>query len=333
MTRATLTILAWASAAAGADPTVQPARFFERAEPHLVAGAGALQGGDPDTAIEKFRGARAQTSDELAIVEYDVALALAAQARVSATQPTSQNDSPVRTGPDDTGDVVAGPPTPLVFDDAVAACERARDLAVSPALRAEAAHAAANLLAESGKIDDAIRSWRRALREHPGHVRARHNLQRALEWKKRQPPPQQQQQSEGGDGEGEGEQQQDQAQGETDSEQHQEQRQRQQQNGQDKERERDEKKQDAAAKSDAESSQPGQKHKDDHKPGGQDEQDPGRAGKAQPPQAADGNDDAARPKSERLRRMLKSILARERALTPLDMRGEERRRARQGKDW
>lgn len=178
--------------------------------------------------------------------------------------------------------------------DAQAAFGRARSLAHDPRVKAEAALAAGNLAAMAGNVDDAIAQFRQALTDDPANQRAKKNLRRALEAKKQQ----QQQQQRGGD---------------------------QNQDDQNKQDQRNDEQQG--------DQQQGDKKQNDQK---KDDQDQGQAPKPeqQPqPQPGDEPDDKKAQKKEAARRLLDALRARERPLTPLEMRGAKPVRAKEGKDW
>lgn len=290
---------------AAAGPSAElggEAPLFSRAEPSLVAGAAALQDGDVDAALERFRKARADTPNQRAIVEYDVGQAMVARALASAAATPPDPNAP---------DGHAAAPTldKTMVDDAQAAFTRARGLALDPRLKAEAALAGGNLAAFAGDADQAIAQYRQALRDDPTNERARKNLRRALEAKKQQPPPQDQ----GGQDDKKDDK---------------------------KDENKDENKDDKKDPKDGD--QQGDQKQDQDDPKGDDQREPpagpkpgegdkdGDKKEAPPPTAAEGKKD---PKKEAARRLLDALRARERPLTPLEMRGAKPVRPKEGKDW
>ena len=179
--------------------------------------------------------------------------------------------------------------------DAQAAFGRARALAHDPRVKAEAALAGGNLAAVAGKVDDAITQFRQALRDDPSNERARKNLRRALEAKKQQQEQEQQQQQPDGD--------------KNDDQKNDDQK-------------NDDQKNDDQKNSDQKNSD----QNDDHK------QDQQQRDQQQQPEPSTRDDKKAQ-KKEAARRMLDALRARERPLTPLELRGAKPVRAKEGKDW
>jgi Ca-activated chloride channel homolog len=300
----------FAAASSPIDVEGRPA-LFQRPEPNLEAGARHLADGDADAAIESFRKAAASSPNERAIVEYDVgaALLLRAQRSAAAAQPA--------------GPGAEGPP-PVdkeALDDARAAFERAYGLARDPRLKSEAALAAGNTAARKSDIDEAIAQYRRAIVADPTNARAKTNLRRMLEAKKAQPPPEQ-----GGDG--------------------------QQGNDGDKDEERkDEEKKDEEQKEQSEPPDQGQKPGGEQGQDGEDQdkdkdkksdkdkdkeskdKDKEQAGSSQPEDSE--AQQQKKQKKEEARRLLDALRAREKPLTPLEMRGAQKKKQQPkgGKDW
>ena len=295
-----LGLAAAGAAAESAAPPQPPAPWFSRAEPSIGAGAAAMAGGDTERALELFRKARADTPDQRAIVEYDVGQALVAQALASAPTP------PADPGAAPTGAPSDGPAAPpqldkSLVDDAQAAFARARGLAHDGRLKAEAALAAGNLAAIAGEVDEAIAQYRQALRDDPTHLRAKKNLRRALEAKKQEPPQDQ-------DGE-------------------------KQPNDDKDQDQKDDKKDGDKNEQDQKDGDKEEKDEQDKKDGDKDEPDPKDSDKKDP-EPAPGTPEAKKAqKKEAARRLLDALRARERPLTPLEMRGAKPVRAKEGKDW
>ncbi|MBI1945375.1 MAG: hypothetical protein HYS27_06750 [Deltaproteobacteria bacterium] len=294
-----LLALALVLAADAAAPEARPAEgapLFSRVEPAIADGAAALGGGDAAKALELFRQAKADTPNQRAIVEYDVGQALAAQALATAQQQAPA--APSGGAPDPA--TAAAPPQldPSAVADAQAAFGRARALAHDPRVKAEAALAGGNLAAMAGDVDEALRQFRQALKDDPMNERAKKNLRRALEAKKQQQQQQQQPNEQNKD----------------DQQQDEQNRDDQQKNEQNK----DEQKKDDEQKKN-------EQNKDDQQKSPEDKQQP-------QPQGAEPDDKKAQ-KKDAARRLLDALRARERPLTPLEMRGAKPVRAKEGKDW
>jgi tetratricopeptide (TPR) repeat protein len=272
-----LALLLCAGASEGAAALAPSPSLFERAEPSLEAGAQALNNGDVDDAIERFRHAQPQTDDQRAIVEYDVGAALLVRAVASKNTPApagapsahATGQAGAHTAADGAPPAESAPPD---TDDARAAFERAYGIAGDQRLKSEAALAAGNAAAFGGKLDDAIEQYRKAVVADATNARAKLNLRRALEAKRAQPPPPP---HEGDD---------------------------------DKE---------------------GDDKKDEPKP----DEEKGDDKKDEPKPAA-GENNKRKLKKEEARRLLEMMRARERPLTPMEMRGQEQAQTpKQGKDW
>ncbi len=280
-----------------APPLAPMPAFFQRTEPNLQAGASALADGNVDAAIESFRAAQPKTDDERAIVEYDVGAALLARAALAAAP------DPAASTP--------GAPAPkldaVALDDAIAVFERAYGIAKDRRLKSEAALATGNAAAFASKLDDAIAHYRQAVVADPTNARAKTNLKRTLDAKRAQPPPPPEQDGDSDDD-------------------------KKPKDGEDeKPKDGDDKK-----PKDGEDEKP--KDGDDKKPkDGEDEKEP-KDPKGEPQQPEDSKEEGAQQdkklKKEQARRLLEMMRARERPLTPLQMRGEAKAQpAKQGKDW
>ncbi len=306
----------------GGDPV------FTRVEPHLAAGARALQAEDPDLALERFRRAEASTDEQRAIVEYNAGQALLLQAMTTAEAAAASAPSPAAGEP-------PTPPTPPEIADTLASFERAAALGRDPRFVSEARLAAGNAALVGSKLDDAIAQFRKALVADPRNERARHNLQRALELKQQQP----EQQPQDGDGEGNDDSKKDGDKKDGDQEQKDGAQQGQKDEAGDKDKAGgdDDKPADENKPDDKkESAGNEQKPADDKKPGEKDApgDDDGGEGKDG---TGEGKKPAPAPKKptskQEARRLLEGIRSRERPLSPIEMRGTERRPAENGKDW
>lgn len=313
--------------------------FFTRPEPSLEAAFEALSADDPDVAIERIHEAEADDDDERAIVEFDVGQALIARARKDAKDAATQKDAQQKDGK-------AQAPAPPKLDDAIQSFERAAALAKNPRITSEAHLATGNAALEMQKLDDAIAAYRRAVVADLGNERARRNLQRALELKHQQPPPPEDQQQQSGDGKSDDQKQPDDAQKKDGEQGEQQQKQYGDTSGDDQQK----KPQDPG---DDQKSADDQKKDGDKKDGdkGDDAQDKkdGKDGKdkaggassseAQQKKQEEQQKQAAaaakkKPTSkEEAKRLLQGLRSRERPLSPLEMRGEEVQRAKDGKDW
>ena len=281
--------------------------FFTRDEPHLEDARDAADNGDADVALEHARTAQPATDDERAIVEYDVAQILVVRARADAKAAAATTTTKPQQPP--------AAPAPPKLDDARTGFERAAGLAHDKRIASEAFLAAGNAALEMGKLEEAISDLRRALIADRHNVRARRNLQRALELKQQQPPP-----PEDGDGG----------------------------NDVDDKKKKDEQKEgEDGAPKDGDQQKPGDKDKQEGK---QDDKNGDK--KDGPKPADDGKGDEEKEKQkeqekkeagaqpqkkptskEEAKRLLQGIRSRERPLTPLEMRGTEKKRAAEGKDW
>ena len=299
-------LAAWLAGAAAGEPVDvrDGVPFFTREEPHLRDARDAVEHGDPDLALEHARAAVTSSDDERAIVEYDVGHILVARARADA-QAAQQAAAPSTTEPNQP----PAAPQPPKLDDARAGFERAAGLAHDPRLISEAQLAAGNAALEMGKLEDAISSLRRALIADRNNVRARRNLQRALELKQQQPPP-----PESGDGEDSDDKK--------DSDE--------QKDGE----EGDQKKEGDQPKKDAGKDEGDKKEDESKSDKDGDEQKPGDDQKKDEKKAEPAQQPKKKPTSkEEAKRVLQGIRSRERPLAPLEMRGDERQRPRDGKDW
>lgn len=285
----------------GATPVDDGLPFFTREEPHLEDARDALDAGDPDLAIEHARAAITETDDERAIVEFDVAQILVARARSDAQQEA----------PDPKAGPPAAPQAPKL-DDARSGFERAAGLAHDPRLISEAQLAAGNAALEMGKLEDAISSLRRSLVADRNNVRARRNLQRALELKQQQPPPPD---SGGGKDDEDKKKEDEKKDGEKGDPKDGDQ---QQKGDEEKKSEGEQKKEDEQKK---EEEQPADAKDGEKKDEKKEEQKKAEAQKKKP------------TSKEEAKRVLQGIRSRERPLTPLEMRGEDRQRPKEGKDW
>ena len=310
----------------GGDPV------FTRVEPHLAAGARALQAEDPDLALERFRRAETHTDEERGVVEYNAGQALLLQAMQKA-QAAAAAAPPPAAGQPPTAAPTA--PTPPDITDALAAFERAAALGRAPPFVSEARLAAGNAALVGSKLDDAIAQFRKALVAEPRNERARRNLQRALELKQQQP----EQQPQDGDGKGDDDDKKDGDKKEGDQDK---------KDGEQQGNKDDAGEQDMPQKNDGdtpEEKQGEQPKPGDKKPGEQDDQKPGddKGGDEKGDKGDDGQKDGGEPKpapapkkptsKEEARRLLEGIRSRERPLSPIEMRGTERRPAENGKDW
>jgi tetratricopeptide (TPR) repeat protein len=299
------------------------APLFSRNEPHLEAAIDAMEAGDPDLAIERAHEAVVDDDDERAIVEYDIGQALALRAENDAKAQAAAASTQAQPG-----QPPAPPPAPKL-DDAVESFERAAALAKDKRIQSEAHLAVGNAHLIGQKLDDAIAAYRRALVALPGNERARRNLQRALMLKQAQPPPPPQ------DGDGEQDDK-DKDKDKKDESQDGEQKDKKdagskddpQSGDQDQQKKSDEKKDDSAAdpadKKDDAGDKPEDKKDSESPKDGDDAQQ-----KKQPAQAK-----PQKPSSkEEAKRLLRGLRSRERPLTPMEMRGADAQRPKNGKDW
>jgi tetratricopeptide (TPR) repeat protein len=297
---------------------------FSRAEPNLAAGQRALDHGDIDMALERFRRAVTVTDDERAVVEYDVGQALTLRAMAAAKEATSATTTKT-SAPDQGAEAPQGPAPPDV-DDALATFERAATLARDQRLASEARLGAGNAALVGGKIDDAISLLRKALVADPHNDRARRNLQRALTMQQQSKPPP----SEGGDGDKD---EKDQDKDKKDGDQ------QKQDGGKDKQDKSGDEKNPAGAEDDKQDNddQP-EKQNEEPKADNADKPSEPTPGKQDKPgeDKSPGKGEAlkAKPTSkEEAQRQLKGIRSRERPLSPFEMRGTERQVPSAGKDW
>lgn len=298
-----------AAAPAGAPSLAETPAMFQRAEPNLEAGARALANGDVDGALESFRRAQPESDDQRAIIEYDVGAALLARAALTPSPAGGAPSTHADPAPAPPDGAEAGPDT-AALDDARAAFERAYGIARDRRLKSEAALASGNAAALANKLDDAIAQYRKAVVADPSNARAKTNLQRALAAKRAQPPPPPDQ-GDQSDDEKKGEDQGDKNQG-------------------------DEKK--PGDKGD--DTKPDDKKGDDGKPDdkkGDDKPDDKGDDKKGDDKKGDQQSGPAQKKKlkkDEARRLLEMMRARERPLTPMEMRGEQKAQApKQGKDW
>ena len=297
---------------------------FSRAEPNLAAGQRALEHGDIDMALERFRRAVTVTDDERAVVEYDVGQTLTLRAMAAAKEATSATTT--QTSAPDQGAEAPQRPAPPDVDDALATFERAATLARDQRLASEARLGAGNAALVGGKIDDAISLLRKALVADPHNDRARRNLQRALTMQQQSKPPP----SEGGDDDkDEKEQDKDKKDGD----------QQKQDGGKDKQDKPGDEKNPAGAGDDKQDNadQP-EKQNEEPKEDNADKPSEPTPGKQDKPgeDKSPGKGEAlkAKPTSkEEAQRQLKGIRSRERPLSPFEMRGTERQAPSAGKDW
>jgi tetratricopeptide (TPR) repeat protein len=302
---------------------------FSRAEPNLAAGQRALDHGDIDMALERFRRAVTVTDDERAVVEYDVGQALTLRAMAAAKEATSATTTKT-SAPDQGAEAPQGPAPPDV-DDALATFERAATLARDQRLASEARLGAGNAALVGGKIDDAISLLRKALVADPHNDRARRNLQRALTMQQQSKPPP----SEGGDDDKDKKDQdkKDQDKDKKDGDQ------QKQDGGKDKQDKSGDEKNPAGAEDDKQDNddQP-EKQNEEPKADNADKPSEPTPGKQDKPgeDKSPGKGEAlkAKPTSkEEAQRQLKGIRSRERPLSPFEMRGTERQVPSAGKDW
>ncbi len=297
---------------------------FSRAEPNLAAGQRALEHGDIDMALERFRRAVTVTDDERAVVEYDVGQTLTLRAMAAAKEATSAKTT--QTSAPDQGAEAPQRPAPPDVDDALATFERAATLARDQRLASEARLGAGNAALVGGKIDDAISLLRKALVADPHNDRARRNLQRALTMQQQSKPPP----SEGGDDDkDEKEQDKDKKDGD----------QQKQDGGKDKQDKPGDEKNPAGAGDDKQDNAD-QPEKQNEEPKADNAEKPSEPtpGKQDKPgeDKSPGKGEAlkAKPTSkEEAQRQLKGIRSRERPLSPFEMRGTERQAPSAGKDW
>lgn len=297
---------------------------FSRAEPNLAAGQRALEHGDIDMALERFRRAVTVTDDERAVVEYDVGQTLTLRAMAAAKAATAATTT--QTSAPDQGAEAPQRPAPPDVDDALATFERAATLARGQRLASEARLGAGNAALVGGKIDDAISLLRKALVADPHNDRARRNLQRALTMQQQSKPPP----SEGGDGDkDEKEQDKDKKDGD----------QQKQDGGKDTQDKPGDEQNPAGAGDDKQDNadQP-EKQNEEPKANNADKPSEPTPGKQDKPgeDKSPGKGEAlkAKPTSkEEAQRQLKGIRSRERPLSPFEMRGTERQAPSAGRDW
>jgi hypothetical protein len=327
--------------------------LFSRDEPALAAARRAVDAGDADLAVDRAREAVAATPDERAVVEYDAAQALRARARKDAST-TAQRDGSGGAAP---APAPPAPPASPNLEEAIASFERAAGLSVNPRLKSEALLAAGNAALEAGKLEDAIPSLRKALVADPNNDRARRNLQRALQAKAAAPPPSD---GEPGDGDDEQKKNDDPKSGDENEDDSQGSQAGQPPGGAKNDHDGREKSDKAHPEKDP---KPGEKSQDEaggesrgEPQSGPDPKTDGSPSDGQPGVAPSPNahDDEAGPKDESAaknqagappsraskktskdekRRLLEGLRSRERPLTPWEMRGVERKNAREGKDW
>jgi tetratricopeptide (TPR) repeat protein len=299
---------------------------FTRDEPHLAAGRRALLADEVDTAIERFRRAAAGTDTERAVVEYDVGQALTMRALAEARAAKAAAAAAPPSGPP----APEGAPTPPDVDDALAAFERAATLARDPRLVSEARLAAGNAALVGGKLDDAIAALRKALVAAPQNERARRNLQRALALKQQQPPPPPPQ-----GGEDQQKQDGDEQQKQDGEQQKQDGGEQQKQDGEQQKQDGEQQKQDGGEqqKQDGDEQQKQDGDEQQKQDGEQQKQD----GEQQKQGEQKPTPQPVKPKptsKEEARRLLQGLRSRERPLSPLEMRGVEKRvPAPAGKEW
>lgn len=307
---------------------------FSRAEPNLAAGQRALEHGDIDMALERFRRAVTVTDDERAVVEYDVGQTLTLRAMAAAKAATSATSTKA-SAPESGAEAPQGPAPPDV-DDALATFERAATLARDQRLASEARLGAGNAALVGGKIDDAISLLRKALVADPHNDRARRNLQRALTMQQQSKPPP----SEGGDDDQDKKDQDKKDQDKKDQDKDKKDGDQQKQDGgKDKQDKPGDKENPAAAADDKQDSgdQPEQQN-EEPKADNADKPSEPTPGKQDKPgeDKSPGKGEAlkAKPTSkEEAQRQLKGIRSRERPLSPFEMRGTERQVPSAGKDW
>jgi Ca-activated chloride channel family protein len=311
---------------------------FSRAEPNLAAGQRALDHGDIDMALERFRRAVTVTDDERAVVEYDVGQALTLRAMAAAKEATSATTTKT-SAPDQGAEAPKGPAPPDV-DDALATFERAATLARDQRLASEARLGAGNAALVGGKIDDAVSLLRKALVADPHNDRARRNLQRALTMQQQSKPPP----SEGGDDDKDKKDQDNKDQDKKDQDKDKKDGDQQKPGG-DKDKQD---KQDAQGKPGDEPSPDGEDQQDNGEQPDQQNNEPKPDNADKPSEPTPGKqdkpgEDKAQGKGEPLKakpttkeeaqRQLKGIRSRERPLSPFEMRGTERQAPSAGKDW
>jgi hypothetical protein len=299
---------------------------FTRVEPHLAAGARALAADDPDLALERYRRAEATTDEQRAVVEYNAGQALLLQAMKAAA---AHEQQPSAT-PAAAGEPAAPPPPPDV-GDALSSFERAASLGKAPSFISEARLAAGNAALVGNKLDDAIAQLRKALVADPRNERARHNLQRALELKQQQPP----QQNDGDGDKSDDKEKDDKSDDKQKSDEQKndkgDQKSDEQKNDKSDQKSDDQKNDKSDQKSDDQKNDKGEQKSDEQKNDKGDQQD-----EQQKPDGAAGEPKPApkKPTSrEEARRLLEGVRSREKPLSPIEMRGVERRPAENGKDW
>ncbi len=310
--------------------------FFTRPEPSLEAAFEALSADDPDVAIERIHDAEASDDDERAIVEFDVGQALIARARKDLQDAAAKDPKGQAQQQKEQQKQPQKAPQPPKLDDAIQSFERAATLAKNPRITSEAHLATGNASLEMQQIDDAIAAYRRAVVADLSNDRARRNLQRVLELKNQQPPPQEQQQS--GDGKSDDQKKQD---GDKKDGEQGDQQQKQDGDKQGDDRQKDGDKKEDDAKNDDDKDADGDKNdqakKDDpkDKKDGQPDSSSAEEQKKKEEQAKKAAAAAKKkPTSkEEAKRLLQGLRSRERPLSPLEMRGEETQRPKDGKDW
>jgi Ca-activated chloride channel family protein len=158
------------------------AQLFERVEPEIAEGVDAMQRGDGEAAVERFRRAKTRTSDESAVVEYNVG-----SVHLRAAERMSEDEQKTPGANDPGGERAAA--LKERFDAAEQAFERAASLSSNKALRSDAHLARGNAKAVQGDLKSAVDAFRDALVENPENGAARRNLRAALTLMRSQPPP------------------------------------------------------------------------------------------------------------------------------------------------
>lgn len=309
---------------------------FTRVEPHLAAGARALAANDPELALERYRRAEATTDEQRAVVEYNAGQALLMQAmKTAAAQQPAPSGTPA-------GGEPAAPPPPPDVGDALSSFERAASLGKAPMFVSEARLAAGNAALVGNKLDDAIAQLRKALIADPRNERARHNLQRALALKQQQPP-----QQNNGDGEKNDDQndQKDKGDEQKDNKQQDGDQKQNEQGDKNDEQKSEQKNDQGEQKGDDEKNDKGEQQSDEQKSDkGEQKNDQGEQKNDKDAQKNDQQKDDSAPgeptpapkkptSREEARRLLEGVRSREKPLSPIEMRGAERRPAEHGKDW
>jgi Ca-activated chloride channel family protein len=333
---------------AGGAAAEEEAGLFERTEPNLESGFDAVRRGAYGEAIERFRRAEVESSEDRAVVEYDVGQALSAQAEAEVAE---AREGLVPGAPDPATAPDADAPGADLWQQATESFERAYGFAESPSLRSEAALAAGNALARAGELDRAVDAFRRSVVANPMNERARTNLATTLRTLRAQPPPPPQQgENDDEQEQEEGDEQQQQQEGEQEQQQDGEQEQQEQQDGEQEQQDGEQEQQDGEQQQQdgEQQQQPGEEpergDEQQQQPG--DEKDKGEDKPSDPSQPKDGEGDekkeAPAPGEEkeeededkaRARRLLDAMRKRERPLAP-HLMNEQRRRPRAAeKDW